>query len=316
MALAFRKRSLRKPQDAAAAWSRIVDPDLFLAMENLELVAQGVVEGFMEGRHRSPFIGFSVEFDSHREYQRGDDIRSVNWKLWARQDRLYVKRFNADTNLNLHLLLDTSGSMGCAHGPSSKWRYAARAAAALAHLALKGRDAVGVTLLGEGVQDHLPPRTHPEQLQQIVARLANVETQGETALGKALDEAARLCHRRGLVMLFSDLLTGEDELFGALDQLRYHGHDVLIVHVLDPWERSLPMDGQFRFHDLETHAAITADVREVRERYAAVLAAWMDSLRTACEDRGVDWVSCTTADPLKDLLVDYLSKREQGMWQR
>ena len=313
MALTFRKRGTRESRDSRSEWSRIVDPDLFLAMENLELVAQGVVEGFMEGRHRSPFIGFSVEFDSHREYQRGDDIRTVNWKLWARQDRLYVKRFNADTNLNLHLLLDTSGSMGCAHGPWSKWDYAARAAAALAHLALKGRDAAGVTLLGEGVQDHLPPRTHPDQLQQIVTRLANVETRGETALGKALDEAAGLCRRRGLVMLFSDLIAGEEELFGALDQLRYRGHEVLIVQVLDPWERSLPTDGQYRFHDLETRGTVTADVREVHGRYATILGEWMASLRDACEDRGIDWICCTTADPLKDLLVDYLSKREHEM---
>lgn len=299
--------------DGHDALPEAIDPDLFLALEDLELVAQGVVEGFMEGRHRSPFIGFSVEFDSHREYRPGDDIRHVNWKLWARNDRLYVKQFNADTNLNLHLLLDATGSMTCDHGPSTKWRYVIRAAAALAHLAIKGRDAAGITLLGERVLDHVPPRTHPEQLHHIAASLSATVPSASTGLGAALDEAAKLCRRRSLIVIFSDLFDAEDDVFAGLDQLRYRNHEILVFHVLDPWELALPEDGQYRFVDLETQAETTADVQAIAEPYDKAVHSWLTRLRRGCEDRGIDRVQCTTADPLKEILVDYLAKRVHGM---
>ncbi len=291
---------------------RVDDPDLLLAMDDLELVAHGVVEGFLEGLHRSPYIGLSVEFDNHRQYQPGDDVRHVNWKLWARQDRLYVKQYNADTNLNLYLLLDGSGSMSCQHGPSTKWRYATRAAAALAHLALRGRDAAGVSILDETLRHHIPARIKPEQFQMIVGLLSSVQPKGNTRLAPALEEAARLCLRRGLVVLFSDLFERETELFSGLDHLRYHGHEVLVVHVLDPWEKDLPKEGQFRFQDLETRQWIVADAAGIRDAYRRKLDDWMGMLRRQCEDRGVDWLACTTADPLRDLLVDYLYKRAKS----
>lgn len=314
--MAFPRASVENgppPVPTARDLNQVIDPDLFLAMEDLELVAHGVVEGFMEGRHRSPFIGFSVEFDSHREYQQGDDIRYINWKLYARHNRLYIKQFNADTNLNLHLLLDVSGSMACDHGPTTKWRYASRAVAALTHLGLRGRDAVGLTLLGDGVMDHLPPRTRGEQLQQVATMLVNASPGGGTGLGRALDEAAKLCRRRSLLVLFSDLFDAEEDLFGALDQLRYHDHEILVFQLLDPWERDLPDDGQFRFIDLESDEEMVADARVVHDAYQHQVDGWLTRIRRGCEDRGIDWVCCSTADPLQNILVDYLAKRAHRM---
>jgi uncharacterized protein (DUF58 family) len=290
----------------------VMDPDLLLAMEDLELAAQGVVEGFMEGRHRSPFVGFSVEFDSHREYQRGDDVRHINWKLWARQDRLYVKQFNADTNLNLYLLLDASGSMSCDHGPSTKWRYATRAAAALAFLALRGRDAPGVTLLGDGVIDHFPARVRPDQFHRIAVMLEKTVPKGGTRLVRAMEQAAELCLRRGLVVFFSDLFDNTEDIMNGLDQFRYRGHEVLVVQILDPWERDLPEDGQYRFLDLESRQWIEADAASLRDSYREEVQSWTASLREECEIRGIDWLACSTSDPLRELLVDYLAKRSQS----
>ena len=291
---------------------RADDPELLLAMEDLELVAKGVVEGFMEGLHRSPFIGFSVEFDTHREYQRGDDVRHVNWKLWGRQDRLYVKQYNADTTLNLYLILAASGSMGGDHGPCTKWRYCTRAAATLADLALRGRDAAGVTVLDETVRYHVPARVRPDQFFEILALLQRAQPRGRTRLAAGLEEVARLSRRRGIVVLFSDLFEREDEVFAAMDQVRFHGHEVLLVQVLDPWERELPENGQFRFFDLETNMKVEAETATIRDAYHRLVHDWLESVRRSCEDRGIDRVLCTTADPLRDLLVDYLYKRAKA----
>src|SRR3954453_13941140 len=158
----------------------LVDPTFFSRLESIELRARSIVAGSMHGLHRSPFLGMSVEFSSHREYAPGDDLRHLNWKLYARHDRLYIKEYDADTNMNVYLLVDASASMGCANAGRSKLHYAASLAAALAHLALKQRDAVGLTLYAEAVLDHLPPRAKAAQLDDILATIANVEVRKTT----------------------------------------------------------------------------------------------------------------------------------------
>jgi uncharacterized protein (DUF58 family) len=289
------------------AW--LQDPELFMAMEDLELVARGVVEGALHGLHRSPYLGFSVEFDAHREYQPGDDLRYVNWNLWGRTDRLYVKQFKSDTNLNLYLLLDTSASMLCRHGPSEKWKYGARALAALAFLALNSRDAAGLYLLHDRVREYVPPYVRPGQLHEILSLLQNAEPAGTTDLGRALDETMHLCRRRGLVLLVSDLFDRDQAIRDALSSLRYAGHEVILFHLLDPWEQELPETGQYEFRDLETGAKVQTNAASLRESYNRAVSSWRSRLKRHCDDTGIDWVPCLTSDPLRDVLINYLLKR-------
>lgn len=289
--------------------NRIADPDLFMAMDDLELVAHGVVEGALHGLHRSPYIGFSVEFDAHREYQPGDDLRHVNWNLWARTDRLYIKQFKSDTNMNVYLLLDASRSMLCDHGPMEKWKYGARAAAALACLSLGCRDAAGIYLLDDHLRRYVPPVVRPGQLFEILALLQNSDPIGHTDLSYSMEEILHLCKRRGIVILISDLFDDDDSILRGLNDLRFYGHEIIVIHVLDPWEADLPERGQYEFRDLETGERIRTDAVSLRQSYSEEIRAWRTTLKRRCEDTGIDWVTCTTQDPLRDILIEYLLRR-------
>lgn len=290
-----------------AVW--LDDPDLFMAMDDLELAAAGIVEGALHGVHRSPYLGFSVEFDAHREYQPGDDLRYVNWNLWARTERLYVKQFKSDTNLNLYLILDASASMCCANGLSSKWRYAARAAAALSYLSLQSRDAAGVTLLGHRVLDHVPPRVRPGQFNEIVSLLSRCEPRGTTDFATAMEEALHLCGRRGIVMVLSDFFADDQAVFRALADFRYYGHEVIACQILDSWESRLPEHGQFEFHDLETDERLRTNAPAVRDAVHRQISQWRRTLARFCADSGIGWLDCTTTDPLREVLIDFLIRR-------
>lgn len=293
------------------AETKINDPDLFLALDDLEIVAQGIVEGAMHGMHRSPYIGFSVEFESHREYQLGDDLRHVNWNLWARTNELFVKQFKCDTNLQLYLLMDVSGSMLCDNGSGPKWCYASRAAAALGFLSIKNRDAVGLTFLNSKVVDHLPSALKPNQFESLIYMLENPSPQEEADISQSLNEVTRLCKRRGLLILFSDMFDNEEQLFRGLNQLRFMGHEVLVIHILDKYELELPEKGNYEFVDLEKGSRIKASVGEIRSSYNRVVKGWCEGVRRQCQEIGVEYLFCTTGMPLKDVLVSYLFKRTE-----
>jgi uncharacterized protein (DUF58 family) len=280
-----------------------------MAMDDLELVARGVVEGALHGLHRSPYLGFSAEFDAHREYQPGDDLRHVNWNLWARTDRLYVKQFKSDTNLNLYLVVDCSASMGCAHGPAPKGRYGARAAAALAYLSLLARDAPGVFLVGGGVRDHVPPKVRPGQLREVAALLDQAPVHGQSHVAAELDEVLQLSRRRGIVVLISDLFDDVEAIFRGLNNLRFYGHEVILLQVLDPWEESLPEHGQFEFRDLETDERLRTEAAAVRAAVHRDVTAWRQDLERRCLEAGMDWLTTTTRQPLGEVLIGYLLRR-------
>ena len=288
---------------------QLVDPVFFSRLDNLELRARGIVEGFMHGLHRSPFVGFSVEFASHREYAQGDDLRHVNWKLYARTKRLYVKQFDAETNMNLHLLIDISGSMECANTGRSKLSYGTTLAAALAHLALKQHDAVGITLFADEVVAHLDPRAKPHQLDEILAAIATTKARPKSDASRALHQAAELCKHRGMVVIISDFFDDLEAITRGLDQLRYRQHEVLAFQIWDPWERHLPLDGNICFSDLETREEITTHAEGVRENYLVAINNWRAELQRECLDRGVDHIEMTTDDALDKALLDYLVHR-------
>jgi uncharacterized protein (DUF58 family) len=293
----------------SAAARSFVDPWLFATLEDLELIARTVVEGFLQGLHRSPYVGFSVEFASHREYLPGDDLRHLNWKVYGRQDKLYVKQYDAETNLDLHLVLDWSRSMRTSSAGLGKHRYAACLAAALGHLALRQRDAVGLTLFADHVLEFLRPRAKPNQLDDILHLLAGTRPRGRSESVQALHEVAELMPRRGLVVLVSDFFFDPDELFRGLDHIRYQGHDVLLIQVLDPLERRLPVEGAVRFQDLETGEELVTQVEDVLAGYEAALGRWFEELEQGCRTRELERVVLTTDERLDRALYDYLARR-------
>lgn len=293
----------------------LADPEFFSRLDSVELRARSVVEGFLHGLHRSPYVGFSVEFASHHEYVQGDDPRHINWKLFARQHRLYVKEFDGDTNLNLYILLDVSGSMACASLGRSKLRYAATLAAALAHLAIRQHDAAGITLFAGQVLASLPPRSKTHQLQEILALIANAapQTPGatQTDANRAIHQAAALCRKRGLVVVISDCFDEVPRIMDGFDHLQFSKHEVVLFQVLDPWERDLPLEGNVRFRDLETGETLTTLSEGIREGYRQVVRQWLADLDGECLSRGIDRVELTTDDPLDKALLDYFVRRSR-----
>ncbi len=299
---------LTQPLKTAAR--QLVDPEFFISLEDLSLIARTVVDGFLHGLHRSPYVGFSLEFASHRAYLKGDDLRHLNWKLYGRQDKLYIKQYDAETNLDLHLLIDWSGSMTTdSLGGMTKVRYAACLAAAVAHLALMQHDAVGLTLFSNVIQEHLSPRAKSNQLNEILNTLVRVPPRPHGESARILHEVAELMPRRGLVVLVSDLFYEPDELFSALDHLRFHGHDVLIFQILDPLERNLPVGGAIRFRELETGENLTTQADEIRPAYQAVIEQWLADLDDGCRRRELDRVLMTTDQSLVGVLHSYLARR-------
>ena len=288
------------------------DPELFLATNSLELVARSVVEGALAGVHRSPWIGSSVEFESHRDYQKGDDLRYVNWNLWARHNRLYVKQFRADTNLNLYLLLDCSGSMAAQNGRATKWAYATRIAASLAMLAYRAHDATALLLLRDKPVEYLPPKNGMTHFHDLVATLERAKPEGEGALSAALSAAPDYCRRRGLVVILSDFFDNDPDLLTRIKDLRAWGHDVVVIQILDAWEQELPESGHFLVRDLETGLEIRTDAATVRKIATERITNWSNHLKQRCVQAGIDWLSVTTTDALADVVARYLIQRAEA----
>jgi len=284
-------------------------PTLFSKLDNFELRAHGIVEGFMHGLHRSPFVGFSVEFNSHREYAPGDDLRHVNWKIYARQKRLYVKEYDAETNMNLYIMLDISGSMTCANTGISKLDYASSLAAALSHLALKQHDAVGITLFADEVVAHVPPKSKTHQLEEILRIIQNAKPAPVAETGRALQQCAELARHRGICIVISDLFDDTDALMTAIELMRFRNHEVIVFHVLDRWERDLPLEGNVRFQDLETSLELTTHADGIRDKYIRAVTEWRQQLDVEFRNRSVVRVELVTDEPLDKALLDYLVKR-------
>ena len=297
-------------QVGSANWLK---PEELAKLSSLELRARGVVEGFLQGLHRSPFVGYSVEFSSHRRYGPGDDLRHVNWKLFARSRKLYVKEFDAETNLNLYLFVDSSRSMQCKLGGAlTKFDYAATLAAAMASLAIKQRDAVALGLMNDGISAFLEASANPGRWDDCVQMLSQPAQSTVTSLSKALEGAAALARHRGIVAIFSDLVDKTDGIARGLQQLKHRGHEVVVFHLLDPWERRLPQEGRIRFADLEGPTEITTDVESIRVAYGKRVDAWCQELKDICLNLSVDRLELTTDVPPTQALVDYLVSRSSN----
>lgn len=288
---------------------RFLHPEVVQRIARLDLRARHVVEGFLSGQHRSPHFGQSVEFRQHRPYTAGDDLRNVDWKVWAKQDRLFVKQFEADTNLRLTLLVDVSASMRYGFGAMTKYDYAATIAVSLAFLALRHQDAVGCVAFDEQARMTVPQRTKQNHLNSIIQALEISTPDNKTSLYQIIHDAAETFPRRGMTVLVSDLLVERDGLFRGLKLLRSRGQDVIVLHVLDDDEIDFPFNGPTRFEGLEVPGHLKCNPRALREGYLAALAAYLDELRRGCGRHNVDYALLRTSQPLDTALATYLNHR-------
>ncbi len=278
----------------------LLDPHEVAGLGGIELVAEGVVEGFLSGLHRSPYRGFSVEFAEHRPYQPGDELRYLDWKVVGRRDRLYVKQYEEETNLRATIVLDVSRSMGWSGAPErrlTKFDYGTRMAAALALVLLRQRDATGLIAFDDEVRSAIPPRVRPGQWHTLVGSLARLAPGGGTAAERALARVTDLLRRRGLVLFVSDLLVDRQLVLLALRYLRHRGHQVAVYHLMDPAELDLDAAQEARFVDPETGEDVVASPRELRGEYHGtvqrVVAAWRRALRSS----GIAYHHVTTDTP-------------------
>ncbi|MEZ6065972.1 MAG: DUF58 domain-containing protein [Planctomycetaceae bacterium] len=286
-----------------------IDARTLMRIRSLELRAKGVVEGFLSGLHRSPYHGFSVEFTEYREYVPGDDPRFVDWRLVARTDRYYVKRFEDETNLRCHLLVDTSRSMSFGTQGYSKADYARTLAATLAYFLTLQRDAVGLALFDAEVEEYLPARYRPGQMRRLMLALEQPSAGTATDLVRPLDQLAERLGKRGLLVLVSDLLAPIDQLQRQLGYLRARGHEIAIFQTLDPAELTLDFDEPALFHDLESGQDIYVDPTETRADYSARLEAHLAGIRHCCDSLGIDYRLTETSAPLDRALGDFLQTR-------
>ena len=297
---------------AASSASRgtgFLDPATLMRIRNLELRARLVVEGFLSGMHRSPYHGFSVEFTEYRQYTPGDDPRYLDWKLFARSDRYYLKRFEDETNLRCYLLVDLSRSMGYGSLAYDKASYAKTAAATIAYFLSQQRDGVGLVTFDNVLHDYLPARHRPGHLHRIFVALERAPAGQATDIAVPLEQVAKTARKRGMVVLLSDLLAPTDMLETRLGYLRSQGHEVVILRVLDPAELTFPFHEPTMFLDVETGRELYVDPDGIRERYQERFAAHAQTLKEITSRLGIDLYDLPTDQPLEHALFDLLNSR-------
>ena len=281
----------------------------------MELRARHIVEGFLSGMHRSPHFGQSVEFLQHREYSVGDDLRHVDWKVWAKHDRLTVKQYEEDTNLRCTLLVDVSGSMRYGNGPLNKFEYACTVAASLAYLVLKQQDAIGLVAFDEQIRATLAPRSKRNHLFSLIDSFAKLEPQDKTDTTQLFRNVAETHAQRGMMIVISDLFVDPVEAIRGLQLLRQRGHDVLVFHILDDDELDFPFQGPTRFEGLELPQHLNCNPRALREGYLKAIQDYLDQIRHGCARAMIDYALIRTSQPLDAVLAAYLSNR-LGMHHR
>ena len=291
------------------ASARFMDPKILGRIDNLELLARTVVEGFISGLHRSPYLGRSVDFAEHRAYMPGDDIRRIDWRLFARADRFYVKEFEADTNTSFTLILDLSRSMTFGSGGITKLDYARYLAACLAYFSHKQRDRVGLVTFDEDIVDFVPPSA--KHLEVVLHKIDRMKPGRRGALGPPLAKVAEVIRRRGIMVLISDFYEEPEAVLDAVKVLRYKGNDLIVFHVLDPAEIEFPFDEVANYQDLETGEAIPVIPEYLREQYRKLVAEHIDRLSRWLGDNRIDYTLFDTSTPLDYALFNYLSNRQR-----
>ncbi len=292
--------------------SRLLDPDVLARMSRMELVARQVVEGFLAGKHPSPYHGSSVEYADHRPYTMGDPLRTIDWKLLAKTDKYYIKLFEEQTNLRCTIILDTSNSMGFAgEGRMSKFDYGCRMAASLAYLLLRQNDAVGLALFDSEMRHYLPARCTASHFKRMIEHMEQVKPRGETRIGPLLHDLAGRLRRRGLIIVISDLLDDPQRVVDALGHFRYRRHEVIVFHVMDEDEMKFPYERLTRFKDAEGAGMVVANPRIMRRRYLTRLNEFLRHIRACCLERGIGYELAQTTQPFELMLSSYLDRRSR-----
>ena len=289
----------------------ILTPDIISRLNNLSLKARFVVEGFIVGLHKSPYHGFSVEFSEHRAYGAGDEIRHVDWKLWGKTDRFFIKQFEEETNLKSYLLVDQSLSMTYKSKTMTKLEYAQILAASLGYLMLKQQDAVGLTLFDDRIRVNISAKSKRSHLNIILSKMQNIIAGPETTIAPVLHKTAEAIKKRGLIILISDLFDDPDKVLSGLQHFRYKGHEVIVFHVLDPQELTLDFTQRTRFRDMESGEEIVTDPWHIQSDYQKSMEQFCDYIKSNCRQKNIDYVQLSTDLPLDMALSEYLIKRKR-----
>ncbi len=289
---------------------KYLKPEVARQISRLDLRAQFVVKGFLQGLHASPFQGFSVEFSEHRKYSPGDNPQDIDWLVYAKTDKYYVKKFEAETNITGYLVVDRSRSMGYTYrSEMTKFEYAVCLAAALCYLMVHQQDPVGLVTFDERIRSSVPPRSKRTQVATVLSILANLKPTGPTDAARCLVQVAAMLRHRSLVMIFSDLLTDTDAVIRALRRLRHGGHDVILFHILDEAEVTFPFQGVCEFEEPETHEKLTVDADGFRADYRAEVEKFRQTFREECARSGIDYVPLDTGTQFDKALTEYLVSR-------
>lgn len=304
---------------------KYLDPTVLDKISRLDLRARLVVEGFITGLHRSPYHGFAVEFAQHRQYVPGDDIKHIDWKVWSKTDRLYIKEYEEETNLKCTILMDCSKSMrygerGSMFGERavktdgmSKFDYAATLAASLAYLLQRQSDAAGLVTFDTRVRLNLPASAHPSHLKLLLHELQNTEPDDNTDVGDVFHQLAEQISKRGLIVLISDLFADVETLTEALRHFRHRRHEVVVFHVMHEHEINFPFTDNTQFEGLETDDKVLTEPRALRKAYMEAKDEFIDQVRRCCSSSGIDYVQLSTADPLDAALSSYLAFRQKTL---
>ena len=306
--------------DGQPEYMKLLDPAALAKIHRLELIARGVVEGFVSGRHRSPYKGFSVEFAEHRQYVPGDDIRDLDWRVYGKSDRYYIKQYIEETNLRGTILLDASGSMGYTGTqaarydgqPVSKFRYGQFLAASLAHLMIHQQDAVGLVTFDTEIRRYIPARSRVSHLRAILKELHETGAGKETSLSPIFHDVAERVHRRGLVIVISDLFDDPEDLLNALHHFRYRRHEVMVLHIMAEEELAFPFDQVSVFKDLELDSRrVQLDPRAIRAEYLDRVQNHIRRVEMGCGQMNIDYVPLSTKRSFDEALAHYLASRKQ-----
>ena len=290
---------------------KYLKPEVIRQVSRLDLRAKFIVEGFISGLHASPFQGFSVEFSEHRKYTPGDNIADLDWNVYAKTDRFYIKKFQAETNLTGYLVMDLSASMGYTYRQElTKFEYGISLAAALGYLMIHQQDPVGLIAFDKKVRQSLAPKSKRTQIANMLTLLARLKPSGETEIAKSLHQVAGMLRHKSLVILFSDLLGEMDPIMRALHRLRYAGHDVIIFHILDEAEATFPFDGMLQLEDNETQESLLVDADGIRADYLEEVADFIETYRRECRKIRIDYTSLHTGMPFDKALMSYLLSRQ------
>ena len=291
--------------------TRFLAPEVLARISSLELIARSVVEGFIAGLHRSPHLGFSTDFAEHRQYMPGDDLRHLDWKLLARTDRLYIKKYQGDTNAQIHLLVDSSASMGYASGEVTKLQYAQYLASSLAFLGVRQHDAVGLVAFDEQVIEHVPPGSRSGHLRTILGVIERLAPSRRTTIADLLHRTAELLTRRGIIVLISDLYDEPDRITAGLEHLRFRGNDVIVFHVMDRQELDFDFIEPVVLEDSETEEQLHVLPDVLRDEYIREINSHVEALREGAARNRIDYELHRTSEPLDAALFAYLARRSQ-----